>query len=119
MIRFALCVLAMMATQASAQQNAAAGTGAVLRGLDRINGEAVDLEMSVGQVKTFGRLQIKLIECRYREGNLAGNAFAALDITETGHDGKAFSGWMISSAPALSAMDHSRYDVWVLRCTTS
>ncbi|MEO0381372.1 MAG: DUF2155 domain-containing protein, partial [Pseudomonadota bacterium] len=27
--------------------------------------------------------------------------------------------WMIASAPALSAMEHARYDVWVMRCTTS
>jgi hypothetical protein len=29
-----------------------------------------------------------------------------------------FSGWMIASSPALSAMDHPRYDVWILRCDT-
>ena len=32
---------------------------------------------------------------------------------------REFSGWMIASTPALSAMDHSRYDIWVMRCATS
>jgi hypothetical protein len=27
-----------------------------------------------------------------------------------------FSGWMVASSPALSALDHPRYDVWVLNC---
>ena len=27
-----------------------------------------------------------------------------------------FSGWMLASSPALSALDHPRYDVWVLSC---
>ena len=31
----------------------------------------------------------------------------------------AFSGWMVASSPALNALDHSRYDIWVLRCMTS
>jgi hypothetical protein len=29
-----------------------------------------------------------------------------------------FSGWMIADSPALSALDHARYDVWILRCLT-
>ena len=29
-----------------------------------------------------------------------------------------FVGWMIATSPALSAMDHPRYDVWVLNCVT-
>ena len=27
-----------------------------------------------------------------------------------------FSGWMFASSPALSAMEHPIYDVWVLSC---
>ena len=29
-----------------------------------------------------------------------------------------FSGWMLASSPALNALEHPRYDVWVLRCIT-
>lgn len=28
-----------------------------------------------------------------------------------------FSGWMFSSSPGLSALEHPVYDVWVIRCT--
>ena len=31
---------------------------------------------------------------------------------------KLFSGWMFASSPALSALDSSVYDVWVLACVT-
>ena len=27
-----------------------------------------------------------------------------------------FSGWMFASSPALSALEHAVYDVWVLDC---
>ena len=30
-----------------------------------------------------------------------------------------FKGWMFASSPALSALDHPRYDVWVLSCSSS
>jgi len=33
-------------------------------------------------------------------------------------DKPVFKGWMIASSPALNALDHPRYDVWVLRCIT-
>lgn len=124
MIRAGLCALAMGlfaagVVPALAQQQTTSASGATLRGLDKINGETVDLEMSVGQVANFGPLQITLIECRYPAGNRTGNAYASLDVIEQGRQGSVFSGWMIASAPALNAMDHARYDVWVLRCTTS
>jgi hypothetical protein len=119
MIRFALCALAIMVMPVSAQQKTENGSGAVLRALDKINGETVDIEMSVGQVQRFGRLQISLKDCRYPAGNRTGNAFASLDVNEVGREGSVFEGWMIASAPALNAMDHARYDVWVMRCTTS
>ncbi|MCW8843320.1 MAG: DUF2155 domain-containing protein, partial [Rhodobacteraceae bacterium] len=37
---------------------------------------------------------------------------------QTASEAPLFQGWMIASSPALSALDHPRYDVWVLRCKT-
>jgi hypothetical protein len=110
---------AMFAAPAVAQPKASSGSGAILRGLDKFSGASVDIEIGTGQIASFGRLNITLMECRYPAGNKSGNAYAALEISETGKNGTVFSGWMIASAPALSAMDHARYDVWVIRCTTS
>lgn len=31
---------------------------------------------------------------------------------------KVFSGWMLASNPAISALDHPVYDVWVIDCRT-
>lgn len=92
--------------------------GAVLRGLDRINGTFVDLEIGVGETVTYERLDVTLIECRYPEGQRSTEAFAHLEIKDTREDLASFVGWMFASSPALSALDHPRYDVWVLRCKT-
>ena len=112
-----LCV--MLGTAASAQDRTESASGAILRGLDKFNGSVVDIELPTGRTVKFQRLNITLTECRYPVGNPAGNAYAGLQITETGRAGAVFSGWMIASSPALNAMEHARYDVWVLRCITS
>lgn len=103
----------------AAQERTETAPGAVLRGLDKFSGQVVDIQMQAGHSVRFERLNITLTECRYPAGNPSGNAFAGLQITETGREGVVFSGWMIASAPALNAMEHARYDVWVMRCTTS
>lgn len=92
---------------------------AVLRGLDKVSGEVTDIVLSVGSSARFGRLDILLEDCRYPVDNPSGDAFAYLTILADGMSGPAFEGWMIASSPALSALDHPRYDVWVMRCTTS
>lgn len=97
---------------------AVAAPGAVVRWIDRVGGTSGDLNLARGQSGQTGRLTIQLDECRYPVGGEPTDAYAHLTVTDALMTEPAFSGWMLSSAPALSAMDHSRYDVWVLRCLT-
>ncbi|MEQ8293843.1 MAG: DUF2155 domain-containing protein [Roseovarius sp.] len=115
----AAALLACFAGLASAQEAAVdIGTGAVLRGLDKVNASVTDIELQSGQSTEYGRLTVTLGECRYPEGDPAADAFAFLTITDTASDTEVFSGWMVASSPALNALEHPRYDVWVLRCKT-
>ena len=117
-MRKVLIFFLFMAFSAFAQQVENA-PGAILRALDKLSGDTVDITLTAGQSAVLGNLQIVMRECRYPAGNPAGDAFAALEISEMGSAGVLFSGWMIASAPALSALEHRRYDLWVMRCTTS
>lgn len=93
------------------------GNGAILRVLDKLTGELRDVELRNGGAASMGRLQLEMGECRYPEGNPSGDAYAFVTVRDT--DGEpVFSGWMIASSPALNALDHPRYDVWVIRCNT-
>ncbi len=114
-----LALLAGLASAGHAQEATESGTGALLRGLDKLTGRARDIELPSGGMAQFGRIEVSLSECRYPEGELASDAFAFLTVREAGKPDPAFRGWMVASSPALNAMDHQRYDVWVLRCTTS
>lgn len=118
-MRGALLAALFVASAVGAQEATENAPGAILRGLDKFSGEVVDIELPAGRTVQFERLTITLTECRYPAGNPAGNAYAGLQITETGREGVLFSGWMIASAPALNAMEHPRYDIWVMRCMTS
>ncbi len=98
---------------------AAEARGAILKGLDKVSGEVTDIELSVGESVTLGRIEVTLSACRYPEDNPTGEAFAWLDIRDPLRDDQVFGGWMVASSPALNALDHARYDVWVIRCTTA
>ncbi len=93
-------------------------TGGVLRALDMMTGRLEDLKLGNGETVKFERLTITMRECRYPVDNPSGDAFAYLIIRDQRDPEPRFQGWMIASSPALSAMDHPRYDVWVLRCNT-
>ncbi|MDP2086623.1 MAG: DUF2155 domain-containing protein [Gemmobacter sp.] len=116
MIRTAL-VLALLGLPAAAQSVREA-PGAQLRWLDKMSGETADVDLSRGQSAVWGRLTIQLNACRYPEDNPTGDAYAHLTIRDALNENGTFSGWMVASSPALSALDHARYDVWVLRCLT-
>ncbi len=115
-VLIAACVLALSGPLSA--QEVSEGSGAVLRGLDKVDGAVHDIELPIGGSALFGRLTITLKDCRYPTGNPAGDAFASLTITEKNKPAPDFEGWMIASAPALNALDHPRYDVWVMRCKT-
>ncbi|KUF09292.1 DUF2155 domain-containing protein [Pseudoponticoccus marisrubri] len=121
MILRALAMLGLLATAqgAAAQEVVNFGTGAVLRGLDKLDAKVEDFTLETGGVAVLGLIEIALGECRYPVGNPSGNAYAYLTIREAGVAEPVFRGWMIAASPALNPLDHPRYDVWVLRCTTS
>ncbi len=93
--------------------------GAILRALDKVSGEVREIELSSGERTTMGLIEIVLGECRFPKGNPNGDAFAWIEIRTPGRGSTDFEGWMIASSPALSALDHARYDVWVMRCTST
>jgi hypothetical protein len=98
---------------------ALAADGVRLKGLDKVSGEVTDLELTRGETKPVGRIEVTLGECRYPEDNIAGEGYAWLTIRDPSRDLVIFEGWMVASSPALNALDHPRYDIWVIRCTTA
>ena len=89
-----------------------------LRVLDKMTGQSDDLNLLSGESAEIGRIVVTLHECRYPAENPSSDAYGRISVTSSVGD-DLFSGWMIASSPALMALDHPRYDVWVLNCTTA
>jgi hypothetical protein len=93
----------------------------ILRGLDKVTGRAIDVAAPVGVPVRFGSLTITARYCYTvpPEEPPETNAFLQIDDGRPGEPVKrAFSGWMFASTPALSALEHPVYDVWVITCRT-
>lgn len=96
----------------------------VVRSIDKISARTHTFDIPVDKTVQFGKsLFIKVRACRKTPPIGEPESAAFLQIWERKpHEEQSrwvFSGWMFSSNPALSAMDHPVYDVWVIDCKKS
>lgn len=93
---------------------------AMLQALDKITARVKRIPVKIGQATTFGTLSIQVSACRKAPPEDSPEAVAFLTITDTRSAPPqiVFKGWMFASSPALSAMDHPVYDIWVVDCTS-
>jgi hypothetical protein len=92
---------------------------AVLQTLDKVTGRVRTLEAPIDREVAFGALSIVARACRKRPPEEPPESAAFLEIAErqAGEQVQTlFRGWMFASAPAVSALDHAVYDIWVLDC---
>lgn len=97
-------------------------TVAVLQGLDKVTARVSTFEATLGDIAHFGTLEIIPHACFKTPPEEAPESAAFLEIWEAkpGEPRKElFTGWMFASSPALSALEHPVYDVWVLDCKTA
>ncbi len=91
-----------------------------LQALDKSTARTVTFEAKVGTTIEYGSLFIKIQACRKSNPLEKPESASFLQIWEVPINAEKsewiFSGWMFASSPALSAMDHSVYDVWILDC---
>jgi hypothetical protein len=89
---------------------------AVLRWLDKVSGETADLHMHEGLPLARGIMELTATGCRVPADDPTSDGFAHVVLRDLRDGATLFSGWMVASSPALSALDHARYDVWLLGC---
>ena len=97
---------------------------AILRGLDKVSGRIQTFETGINQTVRFGKnLFIRVRACRKSDPIDPPESAAFMEVWQkdlnTEESLWIFSGWMFASSPALSAMDHPVYDVWVIDCKNS
>ena len=95
------------------------GDATILHGLDKTTARVFSLEAKHGQTIKFGTLRIVVRGCKKNPPEEQPEAAAFVEISEQKADDsphKIFSGWMFASSPAISALDHPVYDIWVTQC---
>jgi len=94
----------------------------VLRALDKISGQAVNIFAPVGVPVKFATLTITARYCYSTPPIETPETTAFVQIDDRRPDAPAkhvFSGWMLASSPSLNPLDHPLYDVWVISCKTN
>ncbi|QQS12858.1 MAG: DUF2155 domain-containing protein [Rhodospirillales bacterium] len=107
--------------QVSPAAPAGARRAALMQGLDKVTTRTRRFPVAIGATVVFGTLRITASECMVNVPEAAPEAAAFVTIVDTRPgqpEQRLFSGWMFASAPALSALDNSVYDVWVVACAT-
>lgn len=115
-VAIAILLLGLSTPMALAATKTTNGSGAIIRILDRTTGALSDHEMASGSTVQKISLTVTLRQCRYPRRAINRDAFASFLISDPRREKPVFNGWMVASSPALSAMEHPRYDVWVIKC---
>ncbi len=98
------------------------GEASVVRALDKVTARIQDLIIPIGETVIYGTLEITSRKCLKRPPEETPETATFLEIREMKQDEEAlqiFSGWMFASSPALNALEHPVYDVWVIDCKMS
>lgn len=97
-------------------------TSAIMQGLDKITARVSEFDAPIGETVHFGSFEIVAKVCEKTPPEEPPESTAFLEITDIRPDEPArlvFKGWMFASSPALSAVEHPVYDVWVTGCRIS
>lgn len=107
-----------LAAPASAQR--IENSVAVFAALDKVTAKISRLEVPLNQTATFGSLRVTPRACYTRPPTEQPKTTTFVEIDETMLDGKEkriFSGWMFADSPALNAVEHPVFDVWLTSCS--
>jgi hypothetical protein len=118
-MRLFLAALLGLVTAGAASAKMGPQPIAILQGLDKISARMSRFEAPVGGSIHFGTLLITVRDCEQSapEDTPENAAFMQIYETPPGEDTKRlFSGWMFSSSPAISQLEHPVYDVTLLGC---
>lgn len=119
------CVLTLViatvttATPGTAQGVRIENTTAVFSALDKVTARISKIEIPLNETVKFGSLNVTPRVCYSRPATERPKTTSFVEIQEVQLDGKQeklFAGWMFAESPALNAVEHPVFDVWLSAC---
>lgn len=95
---------------------------AILQGLNKVTARAQELEAPIGSVTRFGTIEIVVHKCWKSAPSDRPENAALLEVSEIKQNEtpqRIYSGWMFSSTPGISSLEHPFYDITVVECKKS
>lgn len=92
---------------------------AQMQAMDKITGRVSMIEVPVGGEVKFGTFSVVVRACKASSEEEIPENTAFVDVTDKSFDKEEFNifkGWMFSSSPAVNAVEHPIYDVWLIKC---
>jgi hypothetical protein len=92
---------------------------AVFSALDKVTARISKIEAPLNQTVEFGSLRVTPRVCYSRPSTERPKTTSFVEVREIqldGKDEKLFSGWMFAESPALNAVEHPVFDVWLSDC---
>jgi hypothetical protein len=94
----------------------------VIQALDKVTAKSSYLEAKIGDKIVFQRLEIYPMKCWKAPADQKPENKMLLKIYENKLDGnreEAFYGWMFSSSPSISTLEHPVYDITAIECKST
>jgi hypothetical protein len=120
--KLVLAVLILAGLGTAVQAQAIANPVAAFAGLDKITGRLISFDVYIDETVQFGALQLTPRACHTRPPSEAQRTSVFLEVDQVNLQGgvtRIFTGWMFADSPALNAIDHAVYDVWLVDCKQS
>ena len=112
-------LLAALALATPAAAETIANPIAAFSGLDKITGRITNFDVYIDETVQFGALQLTPRACYTRPPTETQRTSVFLEVDQVSLKGgtqRVFTGWMFADSPALNAIDHPVYDIWLVDC---
>ena len=89
---------------------------AEIRAIDRITGRSFKLKVPINTEVVFSNLVLNIKYCYKNPIDKEIENYAYLTVKDKYLNNIIFQGWMFSSSPSLSSLEHPINDIWLLNC---
>ena len=88
--------------------------------LDKITAKTSNINLSLGETKKFGLLEIKALKCGNVKSQSKKEQAAYIQVKDLSDNLSnqvfVFNGWTFSASTTLNPLDHPVYDLWLVSC---